>query len=200
MNLPTPRQRRKAKNFGLILEAAARLIVEKGIENVSLREIAKEADYSPAGLYKYFDGKAAIFRHLLAFENAKLVARLKQLASDLPTEQRLIQSCLLYVEYNLENPAYPSLVNTLSSKRKKATDPIPEHSPYAFFRELVQRWASENQIPLTDSYGQEEMTYAIWAMIHGMATLRLNQLRAFDADFEATNRRTLEIYLNGLRT
>ena len=42
-------------------------------------------------------------------------------------------------------------------------------------------------------------TYALWAQIHGMATLRLNQLKNFEADFDNVNRRTLEIFLNGLK-
>jgi AcrR family transcriptional regulator len=199
MNPKTPRQRRKAKNITHILDTAARLIVEKGIENVSLREIAKEADYSPAALYKYFDGRAALFKSLLAQENLRLLESLNSVSPNLSLDQRLIESCMVYIQYNLDHPAYPSLVNTLSSERKTRSEPVPERSPYAFFREAVQRWAFEQEIPLTDAYSHDEVTYALWAMTHGMATLRLNQLKDFGADFESANRYTLEIFLNGLR-
>ena len=58
----TPRQRRKKKNEESILDAATQQLYEKGIENISIREIAKEADYSPAALYKYFYSKEAIIQ------------------------------------------------------------------------------------------------------------------------------------------
>ncbi len=54
-------------------------------------------------------------------------------------------------------------------------------------------------LTLSDDYDLEAITYALWAQIHGMATLRLNQLKEFEADFETIHRRTLEIFLNGLR-
>jgi len=195
----TPRQRRKAKNQASILDAATHLLVTKGFENVSLREIAKQADYSPAGLYKLFDSKMAIIQAVHARENQQLLDLLATVPNTLSPMQRLIELCLLYVQFNLENRAYLTLVNNLSSERKSKQQSVPSNSPYLVFFQAVKGWVQDEAIKLDSDYDIEEITYALWAQTHGMATLRFNQLKDFEADFESTNRRTLEIFFNGLR-
>jgi len=194
----TPRQRRKEKNRESILDAAAHLIVRHGYENVSLRDIAKQADYSPAGLYKYFESKLAIFQALQTRENLHLIKQFDTLPDTLAPKERLLELCMLYIDYSLENRAYLALVNNLSSGRTTKQQPIPANSPYRVFYQCVEDWVKADNLSLPNQYGLEEVTYALWAQIHGMATLRLNQLKNFDADFNNANRLTLEIFLNGI--
>lgn len=195
----TPRERRRVKNEAAILDAATDLIVAKGLENVSLRDIARYADYSPAGLYKYFDSKAAIIQAVLVRENQQLLTLLETVSSSLPPMQRLVELCLLYINHCLQNRAYLLLVNSLSSKRKSINQPVPDDSPYLLFIEAVRDWIHAENIPIHQDYGLEEITYALWSQIHGMATLRLNQLKDFDADFNTVNRLTLKYFLRGLQ-
>jgi len=199
MTADTPRQRRRIKNKAAILDAAAELIVAKGFENVSLRDIARQADYSPSGLYKYFDSKAAIIQALKVKENQKLLSSMGTIPFEIPADQRLIDLCLLYIRHCLDNHVYLTLMNALVSERKSKDQAVPEDSPYRVLLGAVQDWAHAENIPLQQEYGLEEIAYALWAQIHGMATLRLSQLRDFEADFESVNRRTLELFLKGLR-
>ena len=53
----TPRERRAERTRKAILDTAMQLIVEKGPDKLSLREVARRIDYSPAGLYEYFGSK-----------------------------------------------------------------------------------------------------------------------------------------------
>jgi len=195
----TPRQRRKAKIQEAILDAAVQLIETQGFANTSLRDIAKRADYSPAGLYKHFAGKEAIIQAVRARYNQRFIDQLGTVPDELPPKQRLIESCLLYIRFNLENRAYLALVNNLVSERKSRQQPVPQNSPYLVFYKAVEAWVQDEALRLESGYGLEEITYALWAQVHGMATLRLNQLRDFEADFETANRRSIEIYLKGLQ-
>jgi len=195
----TPRKRRRIKNEAGILDAAADLIIAKGLENVSLRDIARCADYSPAGLYKYFDSKAAIIQAVLARENQQLRALLETVPSSLPPAQRLIELCMSYIDHCLRNRAYLILVNSLSSERKSIDQPVSAASPYLQFIKAVHDWVQAESIPIHQDYGLEEITYGLWSQIHGMATLRLNQLKDFDADFDTVNRRTIKYFLKGLQ-
>ena len=196
----TPRQRRKEKNRESILDDATNLILKNGLENVSLREIAEEADYSPAALYRYFDSKEAIIQAVKARESQKLIENLAEICPNLPAPQRLIEMCMVYVQYNLTNPVLLSLINNLTTDRRSKQEPIPQTSPFIIFLGAVEAWANYEKIQLPKSYGIEEITYALWAQIHGMATLRLNQLRNFEADFDKTNQRSIEFFLNGVKT
>lgn len=195
----TTRERRRERNKNAILDTATELIQSDGIENVSLREIAKHADYSPAGLYKYFDSKAAIIRAVQARENQKLIELLQTVSGELSPTQRLVELSLLYIQYSLGNSVYLVLINSLPSGRKTKEQAVPATSPYVLFLNAVDAWGQHEGIEFQPDYGLEEITYTLWALIHGMATLRLNQLKDFEADFQSVNRRSVELFLNGLR-
>ena len=196
----TPRQRRKEKNKETILDAATQQIYEKGIENISIREIAKEADYSPAALYKYFDSKDTIIQAVQARENQQLIHKLEEVDPTLPPYQRLVELSLQYINYCLDNPQFIALINSLTTARRSQSDPIPQQSPYMIFLEAVRAWVVSDQVRLSDEFGFEEITYALWALIHGAATLRFSQLRDFEADFARTNRHSIELFLKGINS
>ncbi|HSG42892.1 MAG TPA: TetR/AcrR family transcriptional regulator [Anaerolineales bacterium] len=194
-----PRQRRKAKNQANILDVATQLLITKGFDNVSLRDIAKHADYSPAGLYKLFDSKAAIIKAVLVRHNEMLMERLESVQSDIPHTQRLIKLCMEYIQFSLENPAFLILLNNLPSGRSSKQEGIPAGSPYRVFYQAVKDWIKSESIKVSNKYNVEEITYALWAQIHGMATLRSSQLKDFEADFENANQLTFEIFLYGIK-
>jgi AcrR family transcriptional regulator len=50
----------------LMLDAARTVFDKLGIEGASVREIAKQAGYTPGAIYSYFDNKEAIYGALLA--------------------------------------------------------------------------------------------------------------------------------------
>jgi len=50
----------------LILDAARTVFDKLGIEGASIREIAKQAGYTPGAIYSYFENKEAIYGALLA--------------------------------------------------------------------------------------------------------------------------------------
>ena len=56
----TPRARRRDRQRGAILRAAATLFRERGFADTGMRDIAAAADLSAANLYHYFDGKNAL--------------------------------------------------------------------------------------------------------------------------------------------
>ena len=63
-NLPR-RQRENLRQRGEILDAALRLFSEKGYHNVSMHEIAKEAEFGMGTLYKYFMNKEDLYKALI---------------------------------------------------------------------------------------------------------------------------------------
>ena len=62
-------QRQQAINDSrraLVLDAARSVFERLGIEGASIREIAKQAGYTPGAIYSYFENKEAIYGALLA--------------------------------------------------------------------------------------------------------------------------------------
>ena len=62
--LRVPKQERSRIKFNAILDAALSLIHQKGYEQVSVREIARESGQPIASVYQYFPNKASIVRQL----------------------------------------------------------------------------------------------------------------------------------------
>jgi AcrR family transcriptional regulator len=60
MGVQERKQREKAAMQRLILETANSLFEKKGIENISIRNIANAIEYSPATIYLYFKDKNEI--------------------------------------------------------------------------------------------------------------------------------------------
>ncbi|MGO8823512.1 MAG: TetR/AcrR family transcriptional regulator [Desulfomonilaceae bacterium] len=63
-NIPR-REREKLRQRREILDAALRLFSEKGYHNVSMHEIAKEAEFGIGTLYKFFRNKEELYKALI---------------------------------------------------------------------------------------------------------------------------------------
>lgn len=195
----TPRQRRHANTKQAILQTALELVAEKGLDKLSLREIARRVDYSPAGLYEYFGSKEEILLALARQGNGRLNATLQSIPTTLSPVERLVELSLAYIEFALRNQDYFALMNNLPSQRMSLAEPVATESSYSSLLQAVQTAIEAGKIIVKEGYGPEEIAYSIWAMIHGMAMLRLTHLRHFQADFEHNNRQALAVFMAGLQ-
>ncbi len=79
-----------------ILDAAARVVRQKG-RGATIDDIAKEANYSPAALYRHFPGKDAIFQGL----SHEIGARMLEIFSEAPPLKLSFEQHLKWVLYRL---------------------------------------------------------------------------------------------------
>lgn len=106
-----PQQARSREKFDAILAAALRLIHEKGYEQVSMREIAREVGLPIASVYQYFPNKLAVVRQLWESYTSTLAdlmsSELSAIGRD-PAEaslERVVSNVVDHmVEHHRENP------------------------------------------------------------------------------------------------
>ncbi len=195
------RQNRHASVKQSILKTAMALIIDKGIAKLSLREIARKAGYSPASLYEYFEGKDEIIAQLSAEAFDRLRIYLGQPPTTIPPDKRLIEIGMAYVKFARENPGHYDLVfNRLPSKRSTASAEINAASPYMIVRQAVVEAIESGSIVMSRGYDLEAITYSLWSLAHGMATLQNTHLSQFEADFDKVNRSAFETFIKGLGT
>jgi len=195
-----PRDRRRERTSTAILDAARELLLEHGHEKLSLRAIARRADYSPAGLYEYFDSKEAIIAALAARASRSLAARLKRAAAlgrESP-DGPLVEIGLGYVAHAIENKQdFLLLFSRLGSARGSLAAQNPTDSPYRVVFEEVLRQIVGKAINCQPSQA-EQIAYGLWAFAHGMAMLQLTELAGFDADFATADRNALRAFIAGM--
>jgi AcrR family transcriptional regulator len=82
------RERKKRRTRVAILDAAARMAAEKGLEAVTVRGVAREADLSEASFFNYFRSRDVLFSEWAHREIANAFAQAAERASAEP-ERRL---------------------------------------------------------------------------------------------------------------
>jgi AcrR family transcriptional regulator len=197
--MKSPRERRYESNKQRILDTAQKLIAKKGYENVSLREIARKSDYSPAGLYEYYDSKEHILLALRERINSMMIKAVREVSKTGLLGDDIITMGLAYVEFAFFNSEYFNLLNNLPPMRILLEHPDPTTSPFLVFQEAIEALLVEWEVDPLVGFGTREITYSIWTIIHGMATLRVTHLQGIDTDFTESNREVLKIFLGGLR-
>ena len=202
MPKPNPRERRHARTRQEILDAALQLVVKKGADKLSLREIARKVDYSPAGLYEYFGSKEEIIDALCIEGNQRLTNALLAISSDLPFADYLIAGGVAYVRFAKENPEFFALMFTRLQAVPDAF-PISESmlhpdDSFTIVYKAIQKGIEEGVIEPQDHLGIMELAYSAWATAHGLAMLEIVYLRDVPFDFEKATRRALETLVNGM--
>lgn len=87
-----PRQERSRRRVEGLLDAAARIVVERGVESLTTREIADAAGVPVASLYQYFSDKEDV---LLAIAQRDMEEMDTQVAGDLARLQVLSVSSMV---------------------------------------------------------------------------------------------------------
>ena len=196
----TPRQRRHKKTKRAILNTARQLVEEKGLDGFSLREIARRIDYSPAGLYEYFDSKEEIIKAVRREGETRLSITFQQIPADLSYSEKLAEISLAYTRFAVENPQQFLLVfNTEPSSRRSLAEPVGEASPYQILLDTVQAALDSGEVACAGQYAAESIAFSLWSFMHGRAMLQLTFLRHFDGDFDTLQRWAIQTFLKGMQ-
>ena len=190
---PETREARRARKQARILTAARALLRRHGHERLSLRDVARRAGLSPAGMYEFFDAREHLVATLGGEASARLSRRLRAATRDTPDPvERLVRLGLAYIRFAQERPADFRLLFGRRSTRRSLVEAVPEHSEYA---EITAALADVLQVGRpggADPGILEVLAYGFWSSIHGMAVLQITHLAGFGADFATAHRLLLE--------
>ncbi len=176
-----------------ILEAAKELVKSQGYERTSLRAIAREAGFSPASLYEYFDGRDAVLDALADDVRDALARHMRRALKQRPPLVALVHLALAYIDFAQRRPTDFELLFQHARSRKRSPGEPPA-GPFALVVAQVQAAVAEEQSPEKDP---QTLALGLWAFAHGLATLRIGHLAELDVDYTATAKKLLETYLQG---
>lgn len=156
-----------------LIEVGLRLLAERAVEGVSLREMAREVGVSATSVYRHFPDKAALMRALAREGLDRLATAQRGAASGKDGAAAFAATGRAYVRFALANPAIFRLIFT-SSAQLQATGEIEA------LRMLRANAAAASP---NDAGSDQVETGALrsWSLVHGLAMLMLDgQLPADD--------------------
>jgi AcrR family transcriptional regulator len=181
------KEARKKATREAILSTALQLIHEKGINRLSLREIARRLEYSPAGLYEYFDSKAEIIHAVRLGALERFQRALSQVPPTVPYPESVVQLGMSYVNFARRYPQEFLLLFTHLRGDLDATPSETEMSreSYRLLSDAVQRGIDEGLIHTHPDYLTSEAAFSFWALVHGIAMFEVSYQHQFA--FEVDN-------------
>ncbi|MEU5418136.1 TetR/AcrR family transcriptional regulator [Streptomyces sp. NPDC001407] len=133
MTEPSPgrRERKKAATRQAIADAALRLFLERGYDQVSIRDIADAADVSTTTVFKHFSGKEALVFDQDADRESALVTAVRQRAAGQSVLDALRQHALdtwLPIATHPQWEAFTELVDSTPALRAYADHMWTRHT------------------------------------------------------------------------
>lgn len=150
---------------GAILSAALEELSRGGIRNLSLRNIAATLGLAPNALYRYFSDRAALEAALADECARRLEMTLRKAAHGLVAANAIRRMAGAYLQFARDNR---NLYEAFMSFHTPDHAGSPRQSLWSFTVEQVQRMTGETHA--------KEAAVALWALLHGAATLEAGQV------------------------
>jgi AcrR family transcriptional regulator len=158
------------------IDASLELVTDRGVEGLTLRDLAKRVGVTHPAVYRYFPDKAALLASV-AEEGFWLMRSevIKACAPYPDTRTRFTKLVEAYIRFAVERPAHfrlmfgPEAADKWSSASLRAAET-------ATFNLCLDAVVEGQRNGLVRSGDPREIALAGWAMIHGIASLVLNGL------------------------
>ncbi len=165
-----------------LLEAGVALLEKRGLEGLSLRQVAARAGVSHAAPAHYFPSLKHLLTALAAigFERFDAAMRRERDAAGKSADQQLQAAAVGYAKFATQNPGLFRLM--FSKALIDSSDPILRLHADAAFAQLKAISAPLVTMLGVDAGDMAELQKLVWSIAHGYAHLRIEgQMQAFDA-------------------
>lgn len=179
---PAPRARPRPGDLrSAVLEAARRLWLRDGPDGLSARKIAAEVGVSATALYLHFRSIDDLLDHLRIEGHRLLAGYLRQDDPDIPVLDQVRALGRGYHRFALEHRAYFDLMFHGPAGRAPRREAVQrEMFTLMLVRDVLQRGLARGE--LRADLDLTVATTAVWAQIHGAATLAVAGLTPLTAD------------------
>ena len=171
MGIKERKENEKSEMKELILQTAMKLFLDKGFNNITIRNIAEKIEYSPATIYLYFKNKDEILYTLRREGFEKLYELQKTSLNINDPLKRLLKQGEAYISFALENPEYYDLMFMMRGPVKTIKETnfcdIGLKS-YELLKNNVKECMTQGLFPRMDV---DIVAFSLWSYVHGIASL-----------------------------
>ena len=175
------------------------IVVQSGVEALSMREIAGRIDYSPSGLYEYFSSKEEIIEELVNEGFARLTARMEHGIHGETALLRLQEAGKVYMQFALQEP---QLYLMMFNHRPLSSFPfseIEQNTAYAKLVQIFQDGFLGGEFRSASGAGSRELAYTGWSLMHGLSMLRLTLMSCVTEDIDSMHERAFQAFVEQLK-
>ncbi len=195
----TPAERRRLKVRELILSAAENVFADEGEEGLSIRRLARNVDYSPAAIYKYFGSKDELVFELKEAFFARILNSVHRMVdAHCPFSDRARSCVATYVRIAVEKPYHYA-----AAFAGQVTDIAPEDWQPEFENSnkglafLVLKGMVEEGVDMGHFRADLDPSLAaksIWASSHGLAMM-MNHIPGFPMSKHDTDTMSADAFI-----
>lgn len=159
-----------------LLNVAAEIIAEEGIDNLTLRGLSERIGVSRTAPYRHFADKSTLlaavaeegFKRLLK----KVIAAMQKVRND--TIGQFQQMGVAYVQFAKDNPTYYRLMATCGADTHDIDPDLEQAGDNVFdlLVETIKKGQKEKKFIPGDPLN---LAYVAWAAVHGLATLMIDK-------------------------
>ena len=196
-----PRARRAHKMRQTIINTALDILNNEGLEKLSLREIARRIDYTPAALYEYFDSKEALLQALVLEADRQLTQMMRTAIQDCPVDQKLLKAGMTYIQFAESNPQLYQLFVNAPAPQFTSAAPAEEEcggNSYRLLAEILHEAYQQHVFKQPAELSLEEINFACWALVHGIASLQHLAMQGIFEAPDAVQQKILNLFINNL--
>jgi AcrR family transcriptional regulator len=184
MGVKERKERDRQEMRDTILQSAHQLFVDKGFDDVSIRNIAEAIEYSPATIYLYFKDKNEIFYALHAEAFKKFNDYMLVLAEIKDPFTRLIKMGERYMEFTFQFPKYYDIMFIMQAPMDCAINSEEwkmGEVAHCQLENLVKECQDNGHFVNKD---YKTLSFLIWSTMHGMCSLALRDRMKIYAEEE----------------
>jgi AcrR family transcriptional regulator len=165
-------ERERLEKRTRILDAARELFLERGVEAVTLREVADRIEYSTTAIYVHFETKAALVEAMVTEDFAAFSSGLENAARIVDPVERLATLHDAYIDFAMAMPRHYQLL-FLTPVKRDVQHPLPAPTGIEGYRVLLgaideAMRAGRLREDLTDPHAVAQI---MWAGVHGLVSL-----------------------------
>ena len=198
------KERRHRETRDEILREARRLVEERGAGNLSMRDLAKNTEFTPPALYRYFPGGKDEVLEALADAGLELLAEhFRRVPADLPPRERLLELAMTYLEFAREHRReLEIMLESVAAMQSRDLDEEGFLGPAGIFAIIEQAVGEGAEAGVLKASTPAEIAlifHGAWSLLHGMAVLeRLHP--SHEILFRLHARDLVQAFLNGFAT
>lgn len=179
MGVTERKEREKEFKRSIMLEAAEELILEKGLDQLNMDEVAERAEVSKGSLYQYFNNKNDLVLGICNKATTLLSEKIsKVLTNDLPGIELISMIGATFMNFVNEHPEYFRAMkfhdnlkepNELENSSYLNACRNNLHSSFTCMVRAIQIGMQDGSIK--KEYDPKELALILWGTSHGMVSL-----------------------------